>query len=184
VCSPSSPRGRGTASFYRPRGGSLQSCHTVLITSNGMVHSIVELMAVLANSVPAGRRGESYSRPGVASRGLCGDFSFGRRPYADSRVRLTGGRKVHSSRRGSVLSSWAPTGLGMAQQCLGWRHGSGDDRTGLMVTEKTRLTGLMSRCCPGRARDRRPSPFRGFHRPISRVWCAGRTRVGSIVSQS
>jgi hypothetical protein len=36
-----------------------------------MVHNVVEvaeLMAVLANLVPAGRRGESSSRPGATSR--------------------------------------------------------------------------------------------------------------------
>jgi hypothetical protein len=86
---------------------------------NGMVHSVAELMAVLANLVPAGRRDESCSRIGAASRGLCGNFPFDRHPYADSRVRLTGGRKVHSSRRGGVLSSRAPTRSGMALQCLG-----------------------------------------------------------------
>jgi hypothetical protein len=63
------PYGRGAApSFYRPRGGSLQSCRTVLITCGGMVYSVVELMEVPANLVPAGRRGESYSHLGVASR--------------------------------------------------------------------------------------------------------------------
>jgi hypothetical protein len=31
-------------------------------------------------------------------------FSFGRRPYIGSRVRLTGGRRAHSSRRGGFLS--------------------------------------------------------------------------------
>jgi hypothetical protein len=44
------PCGRGAASsFYRPRGGSLQSCRTVLITCSDMVHSVVELTDVLAN---------------------------------------------------------------------------------------------------------------------------------------
>jgi hypothetical protein len=47
----------------------------------------------------------------------CGGFPFGRRPYADSRVRLTGGRKVHNSRHGGVLSSRTPTASGMALQC-------------------------------------------------------------------
>jgi hypothetical protein len=37
------PRGKGTtSSFYRPRGGSLQVCRTVLITCSDMVHSVVE----------------------------------------------------------------------------------------------------------------------------------------------
>jgi hypothetical protein len=52
---PSSPRGQGTApSFYRPRGGGLQSCHTVLATYGGMVCSAVELFIVLANLAPGG----------------------------------------------------------------------------------------------------------------------------------
>jgi hypothetical protein len=55
-------------SFYRPRGGGLQSCHTVLITCSGMVYNTVEWMAVLANLTPVGRHGESCSRPGAASR--------------------------------------------------------------------------------------------------------------------
>jgi hypothetical protein len=37
------PRGKGTASsFYRPRGGSLQVCRTVLTTCSGMAHNIME----------------------------------------------------------------------------------------------------------------------------------------------
>jgi hypothetical protein len=43
VCTVSVRRGKGTASsFYRPRGGSLQSCRTVSTTYGGMVHSVVE----------------------------------------------------------------------------------------------------------------------------------------------
>jgi hypothetical protein len=79
----------------------------------------------------------------------CRSFPFGRRPYADSRVQLTGGRKVHSSRRGGVLSPCTPTASGMALQCPGWRPGGGDGRTGLMVTEETCLNGPTSRRCPG-----------------------------------
>jgi hypothetical protein len=36
---PSSPRGWGTPSVYRPRGGGSQSCHTVLTTCGGMMYS-------------------------------------------------------------------------------------------------------------------------------------------------
>jgi hypothetical protein len=115
---------------------------------------------------------------------LCGDFPFGRRPYADSRVRLTGGCKAHNGRRGGVLSSHTLTTLGMVLQCSGWRRGSGDGRTGPTMTEETCLTGPTSRRHPGRARDRRPPRFRGFRRPLSRVRRAGRTRVGSTVSRN
>jgi hypothetical protein len=66
---PSSPRGQGTApSFYRPRGGALQSCRTVLTMCGSMMYSATEWMAVLANLALVGRHGESCSRPGAASR--------------------------------------------------------------------------------------------------------------------
>jgi hypothetical protein len=71
VCSyPSSPCCQGTASsFYRPRGGGLQSCRTALsATYGGMAHGVVELIVVLANLAPGGRRGESCTHPGAASR--------------------------------------------------------------------------------------------------------------------
>jgi hypothetical protein len=114
----------------------------------------------------------------------CGSLPFGRRPYADSRVQLTGSRKVHSSWRGSVLSLRTPTVPGMARQCPGWRCGGGDGRAGLMVMEEMCLTGLTSRRRPERLRDRRPSSFRGFHRPLPRVRRPGRMGVGSTVSRS
>jgi hypothetical protein len=41
--------GGAASSFYRPRGGSLQSCRIVLIMCSGLVHSVVELTVVLAN---------------------------------------------------------------------------------------------------------------------------------------
>jgi hypothetical protein len=58
---PSSPHGQGTASsFYRPRGGGLQSCRTALsATYGGMAHKVVELRVVLVNLAPGGCRGES-----------------------------------------------------------------------------------------------------------------------------
>ena len=73
-------------------------------------------------------------------------FPCGRRPYADSRVRLTGGRKGHSRGRGGVLSPRTPTASGMALQCPGWRRDGGDGRAGPTVTEVTRLTGPASWC--------------------------------------
>jgi hypothetical protein len=45
---------------------------------------------------------------------LCGNFPFGRRPYADSRVRLTEGREVHSHGHGNFLSPGVPAAPGMA----------------------------------------------------------------------
>jgi hypothetical protein len=91
---------------------------------------------------------------------------------------------VHSSKRGGVLSPRTPTASGMVLQCSGWHRGGEDGRTGPMVAEETRLTGLTSRRCPGQARNMRPSPFQGFCRPPSRVQRVGRTKVGSTVSQS
>jgi hypothetical protein len=114
----------------------------------------------------------------------CGSFFPGRRSYTDSRVRLTGGRKVHSNGRGIVSSLQVPTVSGMALQCPGWWHSGGDGRTGPEVTGETRSAGLMSRRRPAWARDRRSYPFRGFRRPLSRVQRAGRTGVGGTVSRS
>jgi hypothetical protein len=62
----------------------------------------------------------------------------------------------------------------MVLQCPGWRRGSGDGRTRLMVMEGTRLTGLTSRRHPGRARVGHPSPFRGFRRPVLFQGCGVR----------
>jgi hypothetical protein len=97
---------------------------------------------------------------------------------------MTGGCKVHSGRRGGVLSPCTPIVSGMALQCLGWCYSGGDGRTGPMVTEGTRLTSLASWRCPGRAQSRRLSPFRGFRRLSLRVRHADRTKVGSTVSRS
>jgi hypothetical protein len=56
-------------SFYRPKGGGLQSRRVALsATHGGMAHSVAELTTVLANLAPGGRRGESCICPGVASR--------------------------------------------------------------------------------------------------------------------
>jgi hypothetical protein len=72
----------------------------------------------------------------------------------------------------------------MALQCQGWRRDGGDGRTGPMVTEETRPTGLTSRHGPEQAWNRRLSPFRGFRRPLTRVRHVGRMRVGGTVSWS
>jgi hypothetical protein len=123
-------------------------------------------------------------RPGALRGWRRRNFPFGRRPYTDSRVQLTGGRRGHNSGRGSVLSPHAPTASRMALQCPGWRRDGGDGRTRPMVTEEMHPTGPTSRRGPGRARNRRLFPFRGFHRPFSRVRRVGRTGVGCTVSQS
>jgi hypothetical protein len=50
------PRGQGTASsFYRPKGGGLQSCRAALsATCGSMAHNVVELTVVLTNLASAG----------------------------------------------------------------------------------------------------------------------------------
>jgi hypothetical protein len=68
---------------------------------------------------------------------------------------------MHSSGRGDVSSSRAPTALGMVLQCPGWWHSGGDGRTRPEVTEEMRSTGLMSRCCPVRARIEVRTSFEG-----------------------
>jgi hypothetical protein len=113
----------------------------------------------------------------------CGSFSSGRRACVSSRVGLTEGRRSHSGGCGDVLSSRTPTTPGMVLQCPGWWCGSGDGRTGPMVTEETHLTGLTSRRRPVRARDKCPYSFRGFHRPLSRVRRAGCTSGRHIVTE-
>jgi hypothetical protein len=64
--------GGAASSLYRPRGGSLQSCHTVLITCRGMVHNVVELTVVLANlaSGKASWRALYLSRSGFEGGGV------------------------------------------------------------------------------------------------------------------
>jgi hypothetical protein len=91
----------------------------------------------------------------------------------------------HNCGRGGVSSPCTPTASGMElQQCPGWRHDGEGGCTGPIAAEGMRLTGPTSRCGPVRARNRRPSPLRGFRRPLSRVRRAGCTRVGGTVSRS
>jgi hypothetical protein len=69
-----------------------------------------------------GRPGESSPRRGVVVRPVPiqgrlrgwrrSGWSSGRRPWADLRVPLTGGRTRHSGSRGDVLSPRAPTASG------------------------------------------------------------------------
>jgi hypothetical protein len=171
VCNyPSSPCSQGTAaSFYRPRGGGLQSSRTVLIYvwwydvqrhgGDGRPDESCSWRDVAASPVPLQERLRGWR---------CGSFSFGHRPYAGSRVRLTEGRMMPNNGRGDVSSSWAPTTLGMAPQYSGWQYSGGFGRIGPELVEETRSTSPMSWCCPVRARGRRPYPFRGFRRPPSR----------------
>jgi hypothetical protein len=57
--------------------------------------------------------GESFTCLGAASRVAAWKLPVGCRPYADSRARLTEGRRMHNSRHGGVSSSRASTAPGM-----------------------------------------------------------------------
>jgi hypothetical protein len=104
-------------------------------------------------------------------------FSLGRRLGAGSRVRLTRGRRAHSSRRGGVSSLRTPTAQGMAIKCPGWRWGGGDSCTGPTATEMTGPASLTSQRSPVRAWSSRPSLlegsavlFRGHGTSVVREW--------------
>jgi hypothetical protein len=68
-------------------------------------------------------------------------------------------------------------------QCPGWCWDGGDVRTGPVATEVTAPAGLTSRHSLVRAWSSRPSPFRGLHRPLLRVWRVGRTGVDDAMSR-
>jgi hypothetical protein len=66
---PSPPPRPGTASsFYRPRGGGVQSCRTVLSYMWWYGVLRLEWLAVLANLTPSVRRGESCASLETVSR--------------------------------------------------------------------------------------------------------------------
>jgi hypothetical protein len=83
-----------------------------------MVHSAYDLIAIFANLVPVTHRGGSCACPGVASRVVVLEFLLGR-PYASSRVWLTGDRELYNSRHGGVPLARVPMVLGMALQFPG-----------------------------------------------------------------
>jgi hypothetical protein len=60
------------------------------------------------------------------------EFLLDHRLYTSSRVWLTGDWKLHSGRRGGVLSAWVPIVLWMALQCpnLCYSDGHGHTRLG------------------------------------------------------
>jgi hypothetical protein len=102
----------------------------------------------------------------------CGYSPFGRRPRANSRVRLTDGRMAHSSRHGDVLSSRVFTSSGRVLQCPGWQHSGRDGCTGPEVTAETHSTGLTSWRRPARAWEKCPYLFRGCGAPAVREQAA------------
>jgi hypothetical protein len=142
--------------------------HSSKATYGGMAHGAVELTAVLTNLAPVRRRGEPCTHPGAASRVAVWEFpvwsSSVRRIESAADGRLEDAQQrawrclvvpgSHSARDGTAVP-------GMAAQRR-------DGRTRPKVTEETRSTGLMSRCCPARAWGRRSYLFRGFRRPLSR----------------
>jgi hypothetical protein len=173
------------SSFYRPRGGGLQSCRVAFgYIVAVLTHGTCDLMVSLANFDPYTRRGGSCSCLGVTSRVVMPVLLPCRRLYTSSRVRLTGGLELHSGRRGSVPSARALTMLGMASQCPGWWHNARDGRTGSKVTEGMCPAGLTSRRHLGRALSWWQYAFRGRRRPFSRVAAWRKERVGGTVQQS
>jgi hypothetical protein len=84
-----------------------------------MTHSVMELTVVLENLASGGSHGGSCARLGATLRVVALELLLGRRPYADSRARLTEDRRSHSGGRGDVPSTWVPTVLGMTLLCLG-----------------------------------------------------------------
>jgi hypothetical protein len=136
-----------------------------------MAYSADDSMSVLVNLTPGMRRGGSCAFPGMASRVVALESLFDRHPYTNSRVWLTGDRKLHSGRRGGVPSTSIPAVLGMTLRCPGWWYSGEDGRTGPEVTEKTRSVGLTSRHHPGREWSWWSYPFRGCRRPLrSATW--------------
>jgi hypothetical protein len=101
------PCGQGTASsFYRARGGSLQSRRMALSDVCGnMAYNVVELTTIMANPASVKHHGGYCARPGAASRVVASESSFDHRPYANSGAWLTEDRKLHSGGRGDVLST-------------------------------------------------------------------------------
>jgi hypothetical protein len=124
VRSPSSPCGRGTTpSFYRPRGGDLQSCRSVLTMCGGMVYSATEWTAVLANLASGG----ALLRVLCPSRG-----SFEGSGVGASRLTV-----MHASARGLGLRrAGGRTAASVAMSCrLGLPQRRGWWRSGGMATQ-------------------------------------------------
>jgi hypothetical protein len=123
----------------------------------------------------AGRHGVSCARPGAASRG-------GGVEVARSRVVRVGirGCHWHEAVQGTLVGVAVSRRRILPQRRVWWCSAR-DGRTGLMATKVTAPTGLTSRRHPVRAWSSRAPSLQGFRRPFSRVWCAGRTGVGSTV---
>jgi hypothetical protein len=133
-----------------------------------MVHSSCDLMVVLANLSLGTPRGGSCACLGVASRVVVLVFLHGHRSYTSSRVRLTRDLELYSGRCGGVPSALVFTVLGMAPQCPGWRHSTGDGRTGPEVIKGMRSVCLASWRHPGWTLNWWSYAFRERHCPLSR----------------
>jgi hypothetical protein len=75
-------------------------------------------------------------------------WSSGRRPWADSRVLLTGGPYTAQWQSWRRLIPARPNSVGMSSQCPAWCGSGEDGRTGLTTTGVTDPTGLTSRRGP------------------------------------
>jgi hypothetical protein len=135
-------------------------------TYEGVVSSVVELTAVLANLVPvlASRRVLCPNRSGFEGRGVVVDrpvFVCGQ----DRGGPLTEARTRYSVGYGGVPPPCAPIVSELLQQCAAWRCRGRDGRTGLTATGMTAPAGLTSWLDPVLSRkehSRVPSaPFEG-----------------------
>jgi hypothetical protein len=132
-------------SFYRPRREQFTCMPHYSPTCGGMVSSVTELTAVLADPAPVGVSWRvlcpyrsSFEGSGVAvgcpaaARGLVRG------------CRRRGVRTRHSGGHDDVPSPCAPTASGMSSQCPARRCSGGDGRTGLTAMGMTAPAGLTS----------------------------------------
>jgi hypothetical protein len=120
------PCGQGTASsFYRPRGGGLQSCRMALMLDMAVWCTLVELMVVLENLASSGCRGKSCACPGAASRVATRELLVWSPSVRQLESWLMEDWRLHSGGRGGVPSSRARTAPEMTLQRQGWGHSGG-----------------------------------------------------------
>jgi hypothetical protein len=127
-CVPNDARGWTVASsFYRPRGGGLQTCHKVVCIGDIVpACSACCLMDVLANR-PCGCRVGFCTCMRAASRVIWPAFAHGCCPHIDLRVSLTGVLGLYRDWCGDVMWEQGSTPSGVAPQCRGWPHRGGGD---------------------------------------------------------
>jgi hypothetical protein len=135
-------------------------------TYEGVVSSVVELTAVLANLVPvvASRHVLCPNRSDFEGRGVVVD----RPVFVCRQARggpLTEARTRYSVGHGGVPLPCAPIVSELLQQCAAWRCRGKDGRTGLTATGMATPAGLTSWLNPVYSRKEHsrvpPAPFEG-----------------------